>query len=314
MLLALLGIVVVAIVIESVRSHAEPTMESRGEGETPAYPRAAFETQESTSEPSLSSSSSNEITIAPSAPVLPPKAGKPPMYNTESWRPIVIPIASEKGIPIEFLMKWIDVESGGQPCAVGNKFASYDNGVHPLEAGLVQLYGPDDYKLTGADPTAIRAYCKPKYLAPTGGKGADGKPLMAMAFSQECSRPLTPAEMGEAVRYSAAKVLADAQRASQILASVGSQWSHFSPDYWKFVKLQHALPGLAKAISYTKLVLGYAPKTWSEYRTTVMLDSVQEMIKEHDPLTWKYREGFANDLENADKTGSVVVAPPSVSV
>ena len=241
-------------------------------------------------------------------------------YSTETWRPVLIPLVAIAGIPIEFVLKWIDVESAGQPCAVGNAFASFDGGAHPRETGIVQLYGPDDYKTTHADPSALRAYCMPKYAAVL--KGPDGRPLLdangqpktAMAFSQQCSRELTADEMYEQARVTVALVEAEMARADRLLAGVGSAWSRSSPDYWKFVKLQHGIPGLANAIGYVKDVLGYAPTTWAQYRATVLTPECEALIKAHDPGTYNYVGEFAKVLANAEKTGGAVVAPPSATV
>lgn len=264
------------------------------------------------------------VTVTPLSPVPKDLTMYTDTYNTESWRPIMIAVAPSSGVPIEFAMEWIRRESRGKPCAVGNRFASFDGGKHPRETGIGQLYGPDDYATTKTDPEALRSYCNPKYLAsivdgnghPVLGK--DGKQVQEWAFSQQCARDLTPSEMGEQVRSFMALVKACQHRADHLLSSVGAKWNTSSPDYWKFVKLQHGIPGLANAIAYVTQILTRAPESWNEYATTVMTDPVLALIKEHDAGTYKYYDNppyvkapgeFPKTLNNADQTGGVVVGP-----
>lgn len=222
------------------------------------------------------------------------------MYNAESWRPYIAPLAKAAGIPLEYAMKHGEVESGWNPCSVGNPFASYDGGIHPREAGIAQLYGPDDYATTHADPTALRAYCAPSYMS----KDASGAPRLA--FSQQVTRALTSDEMLAQATSLIALITASRHRADRLLASVGAAWPTTSSDYWRFVKLQHGIPGLANAIAYVRETLGRAPSSWSEFATTVMGAPTLALIKEHDPSTFGYVGSFPKVLANADKTGAVV--------
>lgn len=244
----------------------------------------------------------------PPAPIvtLPPTT-RGPLYNTESWRPFLAPLASAANIPLEYAMKHVEVESGGNPCAVGNPFASYDGGVHPREAGIAQLYGPDDYATTKADPTALRAYCAPAYMSSY--KDGNGVSHPAMAFSQTVTRALTSEEMIAQATSLIALIAASRHRADRLLASVGAAWPTTSADYWKFVKLQHGIPGLANAIAYARDILGRAPASWAEFASTVMTPPTLALIKAHDPGTFAYVGSFPKVLANADKTGGVVLGP-----
>lgn len=253
---------------------------------------------------------------APVASVVTPPltATRAPMYTTESWRPWLIPLCIKAGIPIEFMMEWLRIESGGDPCAVGNPFASFANGAYPLESGLVQLYGPDDYTATKADPAAMRAYCKPKQMLPVRDHNGvqltnkDGSPMFAMGFPQGVTRALTLDEQAEQARAAVAKVSSDMRSAGHMLTNVGARWATTSPDFWMFVKLQHALPGLASAIRFTAKQLGHAPSGWREYATSVLSEPVLAMIQADPGMveTWNHHTDFAHELANAEKTGSVV--------
>lgn len=288
----------------------------------PFYSPAPIASQPSIPDPisSSSSASASSSPFTPIAPIAPPPfysiSSRPPapsgpskgiMYSTESWRLVLIPLVAVAGIPLEYALRHIEVESDGNPCAVGNPFASYDGGVHPREAGIAQLYGPDDYATTKTDPTALRAYCAPKYMGTY--KDASGVAHQAMAFSQMCSRALTAEEMLAQANSLVALIVASRHRADHLLMSVGATWPTTSSDYWKFVKLQHGIPGLANAIVYTKDVLGRAPRSWSEFASTVTEPATLALIKAHDPQTFAYAESFAKVLANAEKTGGVVVGP-----
>jgi hypothetical protein len=248
--------------------------------------------------------SGNPIPV-PIAPLPPTTRG--PVYNTESWRPYLTPLAAAAGIPIEYALQHVVVESGGNPCAVGNPFASFDGGKHPREAGIAQLYGPDDYATTKADPDAFRAYCAPSYMSTY--KDANGVAHQAMAFSQSVTRALTSEEMIAQASSLIALITASRHRADRLLASVGATWPPTSGDYWKFVKLQHGIPGLANAIVYVRDTLGRAPLSWAEFAATVVGAPTLALIQAHDPNTYAYAGSFAKVLANAEKTGGVVQGP-----
>ena len=256
-------------------------------------------------------------TAQPQPNVAPVQSGPTPAYTTESWRPILIPLCVKAGIPIEFMMKWLQVESGGDPCAVGNPFASFSNGAYPLESGLVQLFGPDDYTATKADPAAMRAYCKPKQMMAVRDHNGvqltnkDGTPMFAMGFPQGVTRALTPDEVAEQARATVAKVSSDMRSAGRMLAGVGAHWPTTAPDFWMFVKLQHALPGLASSIRFVAKQLGRAPTGWHEFSTTILSEPVLGMIQADPNMkeTWNHHADFAHELANAEKTGGIVQGP-----
>ena len=233
------------------------------------------------------------------APAVP--AGPPPVYSVATWLPYVQPLAVAAGIPTAYAQKWNEVESVGKPCAVGRAFASFD-GVHPRESGIAQLYGPDDYKALGIDPAAFRAYCAPQYMATY--KDANGKQQQALAFSQNHTRALTPAEMNDQARALVNKIVLSANAADKLL---GGHWGRDTADYWAFVKLiGHGLPGLAHAMPYVTQHLGYFPATWAEFRMSVFQPDVLAKIKEHDPVTYGYLAEFPKALTNAEKVAAVI--------
>jgi hypothetical protein len=262
-----------------------------------AVPRGAISPTRqplSPSGPSGDGARSAERSPAVPAPAPAVPAGQPPVYSVATWLPYVQPLAVAAGIPTAYAQKWNEVESAGQPCAVGWPFASFD-GVHPLESGIAQLYGPDDYKALGIDPAAFRAYCAPRYMRTY--KDANGKQQQALAFSQNHTRALIPAEMNAQAKALIDKIVISAHLADQLLAG---RWDRSSFDYWAFVKLRgHGIPALAACIPIVADYLGHFP-SWAEFRANVHQPEVLEKIRLQQPEAYKHL---------GDWVGAAVIAP-----
>ncbi len=207
-----------------------------------------------------------------------PVKGNKNMYSTESWRGL----ANELGgnIPVPFILKWIDVESGGSPCATGGATAK-DGTVR--EAGIFQFFYPDDYQRLGLDVNTIRACCEG----------------IEKGHSQNCVRQMTDDEknyqMAAGIKYIHVAMF----KASNDLAVYGSNWNG-SPDYWKMVKMQHNAPGLALDwLKAFRKVEGFGARSFQEYRDYVMT---------HPGLWGKYGKAkVLQILNNADKVGGAVL-------
>jgi len=201
-----------------------------------------------------------------------------PSYPVSIWRALIKKLAPAS-LDVEFVLKWIEVESNGNPCAVGS-FKSFGPDGNPLEMGIGQFYNPDDLvrlKLTGSE---LRAYCIPG--------------------TQRASRVLTPTEMTRQAQAMIDLIKSCQASATNDLRSVGATWSPRGRDFYKLTKLQHGLPGLPRmGMPAVTKKLGHAPRDWQEFRTT--LASVKL-----DSNTEKYRDGFAKILNNAEKTAAVV--------
>lgn len=207
-------------------------------------------------------------------------------YSVESWEPIVIPQAASAGLSIPFVMKWIEVESGGNPCAFGTRERGADG--NPKEIGLVQIFNPDDFANLGIDANKLRTYC------------VDG--------TQTCSRLLTADEMFYAVATAIKLIQSCRTRALAKLSSIGARWP--LRDTYKLTKLVHALPGLVNGLATVAKHLGRAPESWQEFRDVatsgdVRFDGNEKHGTEH------YRGQFAKLFHNAEETGNTV--PESVT-
>ncbi len=183
--------------------------------------------------------------------------------------------AAAEGVPYAFAKAWMAKESGGNPCAFGSAKAFGPDG-NPREMGLGQLYNPDDFDALGIDSAGYRAYCT--------------------VGTQTQSRSLTPDEESEQVR-GLIGIITRCRTAARKYNP--GDWSEDSADFWRLVKLNHALPGLLHGQSQVTAYLGRPAASWAEFRETV--GQVQL-----DHGTMVYSDSFDKLLNNAESTGGVV--------
>jgi hypothetical protein len=207
----------------------------------------------------------------------------------------------QHGIQLPYALKWGDLESGWNPCAIGYPPAHgrSPDGKQldaPLEMGVAQFYNPDDLvrlKLTGKQ---LRAYCVPgdQHESIYKGKKVRG-------FSQEMSRNLTDAEIQDQADGAVGLIKKSMSSATHDLMSVGagSSWSPSTRNYWTLVKLQHGLPEVSsRGLPLVKAHLGRAPRDWSEFRTAL------SSIKFPTAMEQKYRGDLPRILDNAEECAS----------
>jgi len=217
----------------------------------------------------------------------------------EQWVALLAPGCLAHHIQLPYALKWIDLESGGNPCAVGNPAAHGPDG-NPREIGIAQLYNPDDLARSGVTGTQLRAYCVPgdDHAVMYKGKTVRG-------FSSALLRPLTAAEMQEQADATIDLIARCMVMATRDLVAVHADaaWSPSTRNYWTLVKLQHGLPGLSHTgLRAVARRLQRAPRSWQEFAATV--GHVQL-----DPETMKYRDGFPVILANAEQCASVFTEP-----
>jgi hypothetical protein len=202
------------------------------------------------------------------------------MYSVQSWRDLAVRMAGD--IPVPFILKWIQIESGGNPCATGKWMAGSVVG----ESGIGQLYYPDDFTRQKIDINKFRAACQ-------GGAGS---------ISENCIRPLTGEELNLQMKSLVDYINYARSKASNRLAGVGLRWT--GQDYWKLVKLVHALPVL--------LIKGlaYKPSNWDDFAAVINKLNVPNWIvsgKNKDGTPKYYTQQKIRDcLANADNCGSAV--------
>ena len=170
----------------------------------------------------------------------------------EAWRSLIDQAAAGSGVPTDFLLKWVQVESFGNPCSLG---------IPGIEAGIAQTYHPDD-DLYGATFDQLRAACVPD--------------------TQKQARPLRRRRSGcRSGRWSTWS--GNSRVVSFHLLAAGVNWPETSADFWSLVSLRHALP--AWVTSYLGPCgedLGHAPATWAEFRGWIE-GAVGQPRRRHQP-------------------------------
>lgn len=217
--------------------------------------------------------------------------GKDTVIDTKSpsvqqWMKYVRPAAQSNGIDPGIAEAWLAVESGGNICAVGERTARGPDGA-PKEVGLFQLYNPDDFKALKASAADLRAYCV--------------KPEPGQPDPMKLSRQPTGEEIAHHIALGIALIHKCMSTAAHYLTAAGINWSANNPDFWRAVKLVHALPVIVShGFSAVSERLGRAPSTWEEFRTTY--ETIQPRAK-YNP-TAKRQDGYWRALENAERVGS----------
>lgn len=213
------------------------------------------------------------------------------------WGALLAPGCAAGGIQLPYALRWIDLESGGNPCTVGYPAARGPDGM-PRELGIAQLYNPDDLDvlspaLTGSE---MRAYCVPGDQHEIVFRGR-----VIRGFSQAMSRPMLPEEMRRQALSAIQLIGRCMVSASRDLAGVGATWSRTGRDYWALVKLQHGLPAIShQGLPAVTRQLGRPPRGWSEFRT-----SLADIRLEPD-VEKKYRDDFPKILDNAARCAAVI--------
>lgn len=204
--------------------------------------------------------------LPPDGPVDQPSTGgvvAPP--GMQEWAAALAPGCVANGIPLPYGIKWLDMESGFNPCTIGYPSAHGPDGM-PLELGVAQLYNPDDLglispPLTGAE---LRAYCVPGNQHSILYKGK-----IVKGFSQAMTRPIRPDELRRQADAAVALIARSMRSATKDLVAVGAgpAWSPSRRDYWRLVKLQHGLPLLSRqGLPKVTKLLGRPPASWSEFK------------------------------------------------
>lgn len=153
--------------------------------------------------------------------------------SVEQWRPLAEQFSGDA--PPNFLLYWIDGESGGNRCNLTTS-AGFP------EVGLFQL-DPGNAKLAGTDQDTLRAGCSGQ----TDTDGTDADRMTAMTTGVEYIKAL--------------KALA-----RQRLRAVGADWSESDPGFWAFVRYHFSAGSGAAASALARATnnLGRAPTDWTE--------------------------------------------------
>ena len=141
--------------------------------------------------------------------------------SAEDWRPLAETMAGD--IPIDFIIAWIDKESGGNPC---------NRTTDPLlfEVGIGQFCTAGDCadNLTMAATTSAAQHPVP--------------PCIPGANSYATYASLSPSQQTDQMQALVTYIKNARNRVDDYLSSAGTIWIDNGEDYWKLVKMVHALP------------------------------------------------------------------------
>ncbi len=201
----------------------------------------------------------------------------------ERWRPEVAKRVRGLGLPVDAILEWIRIESGGDMCSTGL----------PSEVGIFQLMFPGDAKY-GATLEGLRAICEKS-------KTQNPRDLSW----------LTDGELDMQVGAGIRKVAAARDTVRRVFSQNGVRWPETSFDFGSAVKQIHATPAvIVELIPKITRRDGAAPASWSELRRKVMSFPADQMGQGLRSL-WNApsKHGLQNRLEdtlrNAEFVGRV---------
>lgn len=202
----------------------------------------------------------------------------PPLV--ERWRDEVARRVKGLGLPVDAILEWIRIESGGDMCAIGG----------PTEVGIFQLMFPGDAKY-GATLDGLRALCQKS-------KGQNPRDI---SWLSEADLDM---QVGAGIR----KVLASRDVVRRVLAQNDVRWPETSFDFGSAVKQIHATPAVITEL-LPKITRrdGTPPVSWSDLRQKVMSFPVDQMGQGLRSLrNAPSKHGLANRLEDTLRNAEFV--------
>ena len=193
--------------------------------------------------------------------------------SAEQWRSRFVALAPD--LPIDFLIAWLDKESGGNPCSTG---------IPGVEAGIFQTFHPADDRF-GATFVELRAGCSGNFIVDPSAINFDLQASHGIAFVRS--------KVGIAQAH---------------MAASGVSWPQSSSDFWKGVKQEHALPCvMANLLPRVARKFG-APQDWDTFRRQALSLDPSEMGSGCANFARSpSKRGLSNRLEdtmaNADEVG-----------
>ena len=170
----------------------------------------------------------------------------PPLV--ERWRSEVAKRA--KDLPVDAILEWIRIESGGDMCSTGL----------PSEVGIFQLMFPGDAKY-GATLEGLRAICQ---------KSKTQNPR-DLSWLSEADLDM---QVGAGIR----KMLAARDSVRKVFAQHNVRWPEASFDFGSAVKQIHAAPAvIVELLPKIARRDGAAPSSWNDLRQKAMSFPVAQM-------------------------------------
>jgi hypothetical protein len=201
----------------------------------------------------------------------------------ERWRGEVSKRAGV--LPVDPILQWIQIESGGKMNATGNA----------REIGIWQLYFP-----AGEIGDA-------KYGATFDQLHAIGQKDVARQFPMDLSW-MTPTELDLEVGSGMRKIIASRDEARAAIRQAGITWSESSLDFGALVKLIHAAPAIMRELLPKIVHASGAPMSWMDFHDAVMAFPVSQMgaglqYLVHLPSEHKLKNRLEDTMHNAEVFG-----------
>lgn len=213
------------------------------------------------------------------APVqqVPPPQGSfrfPPLV--ERWRTEIQKRAGD--LPVDALLEWLRIESGGDMCAIGS----------PTEVGIWQLAFPADAKY-GATLEGLRAICKKSQ--------AQNPANISWLSASELDM-----EVGAGIR----KIMAARDDVRKVFAQNSVTWPETSFDFGSAVKQIHAAPAVITEL-VPKIRRDGPLASWDDLHRRVMMFPVAQMGQGLRALSnAPSRHGLKNRLEDTLNNAALV--------
>ena len=199
----------------------------------------------------------------------------PPLV--ERWRHEVEKRA--QGLPVDAILEWIRIESGGDMCSVGL----------PTEVGIFQLMFPGDAKY-GATLEGLRALCE------------RSRHQKASDISW-----LSDADLDMQVGAGIRKILASRDTLRRVFAQNGVTWPETSFDFGSAIKQLHAAPAVITELVPKITRQGGPPASWNALRRRVMSFPVAQMGQGLQALAnTPSKAGLRNRLEDTMRNAEFV--------
>jgi hypothetical protein len=208
--------------------------------------------------------------------------------TAEDWRPLAETMAGD--IPVDFIIAWIDKESGGNPCNRTSDPTLFEVGI-----GQWCSAGDCSDNLTMAGTTYAAQHPVP--------------PCIAGANSYATYASLSQAQQADQMQALVTYINNARSRVDDLLSAAGTIWIDNGEDYWKLVKMYHALPhaivvGLAACTAATGQPCadwgGFAPAVRAAWNNSTRINEV--LANANDVGMWG-----ATDVSGVSATVSNIV-------
>lgn len=187
----------------------------------------------------------------------------------ERWRG---PVSARAGdLPVDAILEWIRIESGGDMCAVGS----------PTEVGIFQLQFPGDSKF-GATLEGLKALC-------------DKSKIQNPADLSWMSPDDLDVQVGAGIR----KIVAARNDVRRVFAQSGVHWPETSFDFGSAVKQIHAAPAVITELLPKIARQGTPLASWGDLRERAVTFPAEQMGQGLRRL-WQAqsKHGLRNRLED----------------